>query len=409
MKPIRSLIASLVIGGLSLSASGALLHVGAGNHHSIFLDPETGAVWTVGEDLLGQMGKGMDSPLIKDNPEPFRVKPVWSGRVIDVSAGLNTNAIVTEEGEVWTWGFNRLNQLGHSAGEEVVPEPRRAQGLPPIADVEAGSGFMLAISRDGGVFGWGNNAQGQLGLGDAAPGRIIEPRAALLPEGVRVRDLAVGINQVVALTGDGRVLAWGNNRNGQAGGPEGVRRVTEPAFVGGLPEGVPVAAIGAGNFTSFAILEDGRVFAWGENQFGQIPGASGSSVFAPSEISMPVEGVHPKAISGGARYVHAVLADGRVVAWGVNGPQGQFGTGERARDVTQREEPLLLPETLRLREIHTQTNHTVALTMDGRFVGWGSNAQGRLARADRTDSGALATAFPEPIKIEFLAEATPRD
>ena len=170
-----------------------------------------------------------------------------------------------------------------------------------------------------------------------------------------------------------------------------------------------MAAVGAGNFTSFAILEDGRIFAWGENQFGQIPGVSGSSVFEPTEISLPSENVHPVAVSGGARYVHAVLSDGRVVAWGVNGPQGQFGTGERARDVTQREDPILLPESVRLREIHTQTNHTVALTSDGRFIGWGSNAQGRLARADRTESGALATVFPEPVTINLVAESASRD
>ncbi|MCC5808230.1 MAG: hypothetical protein JJU00_18025 [Opitutales bacterium] len=400
MKTISVLIASVLVSSAAVCA--APRHAGAGNHHSVFLNPETHDVWTVGEDILGQMGYGMESELIKDNPHPHRVDPVWGGKAVDVSAGLNTNAVVTDLGEVWTWGFNRLNQLGHSAGTEIVPEPRRVEGLPPVADIEAGSAFMLAITTEGQLYAWGNNALDQLGLGPDAPRRVAEPTHVELPDDVRLKDITTGINQVVALTADNRVLAWGSNRNRQAGGPADENTVSRPAYVEGLPDGVAVAAVGVGNYTSFAILEDGRIFAWGENQFGQIPGVDERSVFPPVEVELPEGADRAVAITGGARYVHALVEDGRVYAWGVNGPQGQFGDGTRTRAVDEFSPPRALPDDVRLRELHTQTNHTVALTRDGRFVGWGSNAQGRLAQDDRMDSGALVTVYPEPVDVRLV-------
>lgn len=368
-----------------LEASAAVRHVGAGNHHSIFLAADTNTVWTAGEDILGQLGKGEGGELLKNNPDPHQVQGGWQGKVVDVSAGLNTNAVLTENGELWTWGFNRLGQLGHSFDAEIVGTPKKVAGLPPIADVEAGSGYMLAITREGEVWAWGNNSLGQLGLGEGAAKRVREPAKVKLPAGIKVKDIATGINQVLALTTDGRVLGWGSNRNGQAGGGEGMNAVREPVFVEGLGNG-PVAGIGVGNFTSYAITAAGAVFAWGENHFGQVPHLEDRSIYRPVVIDLPTNGALPIAISGGARYVHLVLENGRVIAWGVNGPQGQFGNNVRSRDVSQREAPTLLPEDVLLKEIHTQTNHTVGLTTDGKFVGWGSNAQGRLAQGP-TESG----------------------
>lgn len=400
MRKISLIFASILI--VSALASGAIRHLGAGNHHSVFLHPETHDVWTVGEDIVGQMGFGGASERIKDNPRPHRVDPAWGGKAIDVSAGLNTNAVVTDRGELWTWGFNRMGQLGHSEGAEVVPGPRRVEGLPPVADIEAGSAFMLAITTDGQLYAWGNNALDQLGLGSDAPRRVHVPTRVALPGDARLRDITTGINQVVALTTDNRVLAWGSNRHGQAGGPAGENTVDRPRPVEGLPEDARVVAVGVGNYTSFAILADGRMFAWGENQFGQIPGTDARAVREPFEVALPESAGKPVAVTGGARYVHALMEDGRVYAWGVNGPQGQFGDGTRTRDVTTFSPPRALPGDIRLREMHTQTNHTVALTTDGRFVGWGSNAQGRLARGDRTEAGALVTAFPRPVDIALV-------
>jgi alpha-tubulin suppressor-like RCC1 family protein len=401
MYPSARILTITTLAVSTLAAQGAVRHVGAGNHHSVFLEPTSLEVWTVGEDILGQLGKGTGGELLKNNAQPHRVEGGWTGTPVDVSAGLNTNAVVTDDGELWTWGFNRHGQLGHSHGEDFTSEPARVEGLPPVRDVEAGSGYMLALTAGGELFAWGNNALGQLGLGPDAPKVQPQPAMVPLPNGVRLADVATGINQVVALTTDGRVFAWGSNRSGQAGGPADMRAVPAPVEVL-IDEAERFTAVGVGNYTSFAITASGRLFGWGENQFGQIPGAATKAVRTPTEILLPEGSAPAFAISGGARYVHAVLADGTVLAWGVNGPQGQFGTGTTKRDASATEPPLPIAD-LALRELHTQTNHSVGLTRDGRFVGWGSNAQGRLAQA----GDPLPVAFPVPVTISLNQPVVP--
>ena len=78
--------------------------------------------------------------------------------------------------------------------------------------------------------------------------------------------VAGGGNHTLALTGDGRVWAWGDNSNGQLGDGTFLSR-TQPAPVPHLTDGV---AIAAGYSHSLALKKDGTVWAWGDNSSGQL-------------------------------------------------------------------------------------------------------------------------------------------
>jgi len=261
----------------------------------------------------------------------------------DLAAGW-THSVALHEGRVWTWGDNAYGQLGQpDAGRALRPRP--VAGVDHAIAVSA-SWHTLALTAEGRVYAWGRNTYGQLGNGRFGfEARETSP--------VRIEDLegiiaiAAGWDHSLALTRDGRVYAWGSRSHGQLG--DGVRETSRPIA---KPQPVPglegVAAISAGGQHSLALTRDGRVLAWGGNWNGQL-GNGRSGAGTHSAVPRPVSAPDGKgaltgivSIAAGALHSAAVAADGRLFVWGYNGT-GQAAEGTRGgfwedkgpRDVTR--------------------------------------------------------------------------
>ncbi|MFN3261096.1 MAG: hypothetical protein ACE37J_11105 [Pikeienuella sp.] len=139
--------------------------------------------------------------------------------------------------------------------------------------------------------------------------------------------LASGNAHTLALTESGKVFAWGQNRQGRLGSPEGLDedgapliRVASPVEVVGLPGDAQVVAVSAPTLTSHAVMSDGRVFGWSEGKSGQLLRGEdiGDGTFSPASesVSSPVElvGLPDNVIDvkGGARWAATLTADGDV-------------------------------------------------------------------------------------------------
>lgn len=136
----------------------------------------------------------------------------------------------------------------------------------------------------------------------------------------------------MALDELGNVWTWGNNESGQLGYESdecvaGYPCTTEPAMVLGLTN---VTAIAAGNTSSYAVLSDGSLVAWGNNTLFQLGDGTGVSRYAPAAVPGLEDVV---AVSAAGEHAMAVLADGSLWEWGcVNGlchetPQQQMLLG----------------------------------------------------------------------------------
>lgn len=136
--------------------------------------------------------------------------------------------------------------------------------------------------------------------------------------------VACGTDHVLALTQQGTVYVWGNGQQAQLG-----RRIIERRKVNGLsPERLAlrrIRLIGTGNYHSFAVREDGRVFAWGLNSMGQTgihPDLGGSEdiIWQPTEVTAlspdRLGGRRVVQISGGEHHTLFLLNDGAVYACG---------------------------------------------------------------------------------------------
>jgi hypothetical protein len=97
----------------------------------------------------------------------------------------------------------------------------------------------------------------------------------------------------LALTTDGKLFSWGNNASGQLG--NGTLSVSpSPVLVGGTSnlagQTVVAVAAGASGSTGYALTLSGKLYAWGLNSSGQVGNGTTVNALSPVEISLPSSG-----------------------------------------------------------------------------------------------------------------------
>ncbi len=232
-------------------------------------------------------------------------------------------------------------------------------GMAVTPQVALGYGHSVALRADGTVAVWGDNAQGQLGLGHTD--YRLKPES--IPDFSDVSAVAAGREHSLALKSDGTVWAWGANYpNGQLGDGS-LKAQTTPVA---LSEIKNVQAVSAGGWHSLALLTNGQVMAWGRNVSGQL--GDGSKVARAKPISISsLNNIY--AIAAGDAHSLALQADGRVWAWGDNS-MGQLGDGTTQAQTT----PQVVPGLNNIIAIAANGQQSVALKSDGTVWAWGQQA-----------------------------------
>jgi alpha-tubulin suppressor-like RCC1 family protein len=317
---MRRLIGLILIMALILVVSVASL--GA---FSISLKPTVYKnVWTWGSGASSTPTK-LDLNNIRDITDSMYVKSdgtVWtiSGTQI---AGLSNIISITEgrsclaldsQGVVWAWGDNTFGQLGNGTFGGSSSTPTQVTGLNHVIAISTGIWQNLALKSDGTVWGWGHNAEGELGDGDQTD--------TCLP--VQVLNLAhvIAIQcgySCMALESNGTVWGWGWNRFGEAGnGTTGIKTSPVKASIAGV---ISISGFFNGD-TSYAVKNDGTVWVWGCNAL-----YDGNNQLSPVKKT-GINQVKAIASAGSCEHVCvAVLKANRTVwAWGDN-TMGELGDG----------------------------------------------------------------------------------
>ena len=192
--------------------------IAAGYVHSLAITNDGLYAW--GENFNGQLGNGTFS----SQSLPVKVLfPETVTTVTQVAASRQTSYAMTNDG-LYAWGGGWTGQLGNgSFGRLPDGSIELGQPLPvkvlfnnkvtSVTDIEAGEYYALAITNDG-LYAWGMNQSGSLGTGDgttALPMKVRFPRAV-----TTVKEIAASTNHSFAITNDG-LYAWGNNSAGQLG------------------------------------------------------------------------------------------------------------------------------------------------------------------------------------------------
>jgi alpha-tubulin suppressor-like RCC1 family protein len=226
------------------------------------------------------------------------------------------------------------------------------------------------------VYGWGNNSDGQVGVGPVG-GSQLRP-VPVADTATNVLQLAGGSSFNVSLRSDGTVWAWGNNSYGQLG--DGTDQNSfAPVRVRGLPAGIVQVTAGANH--AAAVDSDGSVWTWGDDSFGELGYATPAGLPASTASRVPgVAGV--KQVAAGANFTVALRSNGEVWTWG-RGDHGQLGDGTHD---TSRTTPARNRAVYGMTQISAGGDFTLALR-PGSVWAWGANFMGQLGNGSTvTDS-----------------------
>ena len=286
--------------------SGAT-RVAAGGAFSVALE-SNGAVVAWGNNASGQLGDG-SAPT--DHASPVAASGLGPGSgVVEIAAGASHALALKSDGSVLAWGNNASGQLGtgDAPSDHLTPIAVTALGAGSgVVAIAAGDTFSLALKSDGSVLAWGNNASGQLGDG-SAPADHATPVASLAAGSGVVRIVGGGTHSL-ALTSDGHVYAWGNNASGQVGNGLAPTDQPLPVLLGGLPRIVDVAA---GRAHTVAVASDGTVFSWGDNVLGQLGDGTTTKRATPGGVTGLAAGSTIVAVFAAGDHTHALVGGGSV-------------------------------------------------------------------------------------------------
>jgi alpha-tubulin suppressor-like RCC1 family protein len=203
-------------------------------------------------------------------------------------AAVHTYAL-TATGEVYVWGGGQYGVLGLGASVTEEKNPTLAPALTALTDGTSNGVELTTGMASGGIlvngiaYSWGSNLYGQCGC-DSTVSAIAIP-TPVAQDGVLFTDIDDGGNlntdgHELALTASGTVYAWGDNQEGQLGIGTLVDRDV-PVLVPGLPT---ISDVRAGGMHSLALDADGNVWAWGDNQYGQVGDGTTSNVLSPEKV-----------------------------------------------------------------------------------------------------------------------------
>ena len=234
-----------------------------------------GTVWAWGANNAGQLGVNnadVDTKLPVEVHGPSNVGHLTN--IVAIAVGAEHAVTLKSDGTVWTWGGNADSQLGIGSTGSEADWPVQVVGvggvgtLTNVVGVSAGGYFTSALKSDGTMVGWGDDAYGELGDFNAPN----DSNTPVAPSGLGAGLVAIagGTYMTFAVKADGTVWGWGNNVNGYLGIGNETTPIPSPHRVQRLVDGSGVVNLAAGFQTGAAVTSQGAVYRWGLNTSGQL-------------------------------------------------------------------------------------------------------------------------------------------
>ncbi|XP_037552367.1 RCC1 and BTB domain-containing protein 1 isoform X2 [Nematolebias whitei] len=269
-------------------------------------------MFAFGLNCSGCLGTGDGASAIV----PKRLDFLRRKKVVSFSYGSGPHVLLaTEGGHLFAWGHNGYSQLGNgSTNSSLSPVSITAnlQNL-KVTEVACGSHHSLALTLEGDVFAWGYNNCGQVGCGSTANQPYPRKVTGCL-QGKTAVGVSCGQTSSIALVDNGEVYSWGSNGNGQLGiGTNGNQLC--PCRLAEL-QGKCIQQVVAGYAHCLALTDEGLLYAWGANAYGQLGTGSKSNHLSPVQIMADKERVVEAAACHSAHTSAAKTQSGKVYMWG---------------------------------------------------------------------------------------------
>ncbi|XP_067578682.1 X-linked retinitis pigmentosa GTPase regulator isoform X4 [Pseudorca crassidens] len=261
------------------------IYLSCGDEHTAIITGNN-KLFMFGSNNWGQLGLGSKSTVNK----PTCVKALKLEKMKFAACGRNHTLVSTEGGKVYAAGGNTEGQLGLGDTEErnTFHLISFFTSQHKIKQLSAGSNTSAALTEDGELFMWGDNSEGQIGLQNITS--ICVPHQVTI--GKPISWISCGYYHSAFVTTEGELYTFGEPEYGKLGLPEKLLiNHKVPQLVPGIPQKVIQVACGGGHTVA---LTEKAVYTFGLGQFGQL--GLGTFIFETSEPKA-VENIKDQKIS----------------------------------------------------------------------------------------------------------------
>ncbi|KFI39445.1 regulator of chromosome condensation, RCC1 [Bifidobacterium actinocoloniiforme DSM 22766] len=221
---------------------------------------------------------------------------------------------------------------------------------------------------------------------------------------VQFTQVSAGWYHTLAIGSDGDLYAWGENDAGQLGDNSITSRLQPTKAV--TPNGVKFLKVSAGPNNSFALGSDNRWYAWGFNTSGQLGLGTTNNQLQPLPISMPAGVGAYRQVSPGVDHTLAIGDNGTTYAWGANN-SGQLGDNTTINQLSP--VAVQMPAGVyQFTQVSAAAGHSIGIGDNGQAYSWGSNQFGQLGTSviNVGGSSAVPVQVQLPVGVSTFKQAT---
>jgi len=254
-----------------------------------------------------------------------------------INCGKKHAALITENGELYTWGCGLDGQLGHNS-RSSRRQPTYVQGLKSqnIQCVGCGGGHTVVADDKGKLYAFGNNRNGQLGFAPSRDSKLTVKKPKLVKTDPIKRtfcmSVACGRQHTAIISDQGLIFTFGGGKYGRLGhGPSALREqnwdqgiaksvIYKPRILkhGSLSRPLLGYQIACGDFHTVILDTGGTTYTCGKNDDGQCGHGTPHNYVSP-RIVESLNGLETMMVAAGGNVSMALLADGSVYTWGDSG------------------------------------------------------------------------------------------
>lgn len=377
--------------------------------HSVALT-QNGSLFAWGANIVGQVGDGVG--YTQSTPRQIGTEATW----VEAKAGGDFSIARKSPGTLWAWGENHDGEVGDGTNTPR-PAPIQIGSATDWAQLSSEYSHSVGLKTGGSLWTWGQDLPPPTQLGAATNWGVISANfrygvAAIKADGTLWVDdrpatepsqvgrdsdwksVSVGggiygnVNHIVALKNNGTLWAWGRNVFGQLGNgtttdePQPVQIATASNW----------ASVSAGDGFTVARKSDGTLWAWGRNTYGQLGEGTTNVQWSPKKIGAATDW---GAMAAGVDHALALKTNGELWAWGRN-DWGQLGDQTRVDKHT----PVRVGTDIDWASVDAGYVHTLAVKTNGTLFGWGGNEWFQIAiphpwSPKSIYSPPVVTSFPE--------------
>eukprot|EP01125_Pyxidicula_operculata_P015267 TRINITY_DN5168_c1_g1_i2.p1 TRINITY_DN5168_c1_g1~~TRINITY_DN5168_c1_g1_i2.p1 ORF type:complete len:612 (+),score=125.32 TRINITY_DN5168_c1_g1_i2:1558-3393(+) len=284
---------------------------------------------------------------------------------------MSTPSDNIDVGIAFSWGWANESVLGYAISSESNPEqiintPTKIFMSQLLCSISAGAFHVISLTTDGKLYSWGRMASGRLGYFDSSQDFMSIPKL------IETKDLvfskiSCGFHHSLAITDQGDLYAWGSNYSGQCG-VGNKRDITQPTKVDAGPK-TKFIAVAGGYYHTIAIDQDNNLWSWGTGNTGQLGQGSLVSTLTPKKITVTKSSLctNNTTASTTTNTTTNTTTTTTTTTVAPTAPKDKSSESDEDQEIP-----------IKFKYVAANEFNSLAITMDGDLVIWGSNKYGQI-------------------------------